>query len=355
MFSAARLNRTKKVSSLENKRSTMAVSSTGVSSPAERQRPGARRRASPAQADRGRRPHQRPAQREGDRQRQHPRQDDVPRHPPAHPADTLAGAYPQDRAVDGVGRADRDAEPRRDLDRRGGGGLGGKAVDRLQFREAKPHGPHDPPPPGGRPQPHRQRGGEHHPQRDVERGAEGAVGEERQRHDAPRLLPIVAAVAEGHIHGRKELQAAEGLGDPGRRLAVHEPVQQHEAGAGRSQGDERRVDDPHADLLDAPSTTARNPAVATPAPRTPNTSAWLELVGRPAYHVVRSQRIAAMSPEATVAWLIAGGTTSPLPTVAATAVPVTAPTKLRTPAIATATGGRSTRVATTVAIAFAAS
>src|SRR5206468_4581492 len=45
----------------------------------------------------------------------------------------------------------------------------------------------------------------------------------------------------------------------------------------------------------------------------------------------------------------------PLPTVVATAVPDSAPTKFSTPAISTARPGESTRVATTVAMAFAVS
>ena len=45
----------------------------------------------------------------------------------------------------------------------------------------------------------------------------------------------------------------------------------------------------------------------------------------------------------------------PLPTVVATAVPDSAPTKLSTPAMSTARPGDNTRVATTVAMAFAVS
>src|SRR3990172_2983125 len=57
----------------------------------------------------------------------------------------------------------------------------------------------------------------------------------------------------------------------------------------------------------------------------------------------------------TVWMLIASGRMIPLPMVAATAVPAKAPAALRTAAMKTACDGRSTRVETTVAIAFGAS
>src|SRR5437667_6004465 len=57
----------------------------------------------------------------------------------------------------------------------------------------------------------------------------------------------------------------------------------------------------------------------------------------------------------TRSWVASVGGTIPLPTVVATAVPVKAPTTLRTPAISTAVPGASTRVATEVAMALAVS
>src|SRR5437763_713207 len=57
----------------------------------------------------------------------------------------------------------------------------------------------------------------------------------------------------------------------------------------------------------------------------------------------------------TRSWVASAGGTIPLPTVEATAVPVKAPTMLRTPAISTAVPGASTRVATEVAMALAVS
>src|SRR6266516_14354 len=97
------------------------------------------------------------------------------------------------------------------------------------------------------------------------------------------------------------------------------------------------------------------PAPATPAPTRLKISAWLELDGNPKYQVTRFQTIAATSAEMTSVWVETSGGMMPLPTVVATAVPDSAPTKLRTPAMSTARPGESTLVATTVAIALAVS
>src|SRR5947199_4206241 len=75
----------------------------------------------------------------------------------------------------------------------------------------------------------------------------------------------------------------------------------------------------------------------------------------PYRQVTRSQTIAASRAATTRSWVESAGGTIPLPTVEATAVPVRAPTTLRTPAISTAVAGASTRVATEVAMALAVS
>ncbi len=49
-------------------------------------------------------------------------------------------------------------------------------------------------------------------------------------------------------------------------------------------------------LVQPPETIAANPAFATAAPAYPPTSACEELVGRPKYHVIRSQMIAPTRP-----------------------------------------------------------
>src|SRR5207302_8777419 len=94
---------------------------------------------------------------------------------------------------------------------------------------------------------------------------------------------------------------------------------------------------------------------ATPAPTRLKISAWLELDGNPKYHVTRFHTMAATSAEMTSVCVDSSGGMMPLPTVVATAVPDSAPTKFSTPAISTARPGESTRVATTVAIALAVS
>src|SRR5438105_9819486 len=101
------------------------------------------------------------------------------------------------------------------------------------------------------------------------------------------------------------------------------------------------------------SSRAPHPAVATPAPTILKTRAWLELDGRPKYHVMMFHARAATSALMTSDCVEISGGTIPLPTVVATAVPESAPIKLSTPAIRTARPGDKTRVATDVAIALA--
>src|SRR5919205_141391 len=85
-------------------------------------------------------------------------------------------------------------------------------------------------------------------------------------------------------------------------------------------------------------------------------SACDELVGRPKYHVMRSQTIAPVSPPKMTAKVTTLTSIMPEPTVLATAVPkVNAATKLKNAAQTTALPGDSTRVETTVAIELAAS
>src|SRR5438094_800391 len=101
--------------------------------------------------------------------------------------------------------------------------------------------------------------------------------------------------------------------------------------------------------------TTSPPWIATAAPITPKMSAWLEDVGSAAKKVMRSQMIAATSAAMTRSCVTILESTMPLPTVFATASPDSAPTRLSTPAMRMACAGVRTRVATVVAIAFAAS
>ena len=87
----------------------------------------------------------------------------------------------------------------------------------------------------------------------------------------------------------------------------------------------------------------------------PPISAWLELDGRPRYHVIRFQVIAPTSPASTTLSVIASGSTMPVAIVAATATKKKAPMKLRIAELITAFRGESAWVETLVAIEFAVS
>src|SRR3990172_6247289 len=98
------------------------------------------------------------------------------------------------------------------------------------------------------------------------------------------------------------------------------------------------------------------PAAASPAPLSPAMRAWLSLVGRPSRQAKVLQTMMDSIAAATTERSMTSGLMMPLPTVKATAVPVTnAPARLSTAAIATACCGVKTRVATTVAMALGAS
>ena len=84
-------------------------------------------------------------------------------------------------------------------------------------------------------------------------------------------------------------------------------------------------------------------------------SAWLDELGRPNHQVMRFHAIAPISAAATTAWVVVASSTRPAPIVLATAVPANAPMKLNAAAIEHRGRGRSARVATEVAIAFAVS
>src|SRR2546429_3964772 len=98
------------------------------------------------------------------------------------------------------------------------------------------------------------------------------------------------------------------------------------------------------------------PAAATAAPALPPISACDDEVGRPRYHVIRSHAMAPIRPQNTTDRLSTSGFTTSLAIVAATFVPNTRNAmKLKKAAHSTARTGVRTRVATTVAIEFAAS
>src|SRR5512139_572025 len=89
------------------------------------------------------------------------------------------------------------------------------------------------------------------------------------------------------------------------------------------------------------------------APMMPPIRACDELEGMPYHQVSRFQKIADRSAAATMPLVTICGSTMPLPMVLATAVLMNAPAKLRAAESRMAVRGESTRVETTVAIAFA--
>jgi hypothetical protein len=97
------------------------------------------------------------------------------------------------------------------------------------------------------------------------------------------------------------------------------------------------------------------PAVARAAPQSPPMSAWLELEGSPSHHVIKFQTMAPSNAQRIVGMVITFGSTIPLPMVEATAVPMSAPVRLKKAARVIACRGVNTFVDTTVAIALAAS
>jgi hypothetical protein len=110
-------------------------------------------------------------------------------------------------------------------------------------------------------------------------------------------------------------------------------------------------------ILRSPGTMKTlKPAWATAAPANPPTRACEELVGMPAYQVIKSQAIAPTSPEKITYVVTEPGSTTPFPIVVATCSPKKRNAiKLKNAAQRTARPGLRTRVETTVAIELAAS
>ena len=120
----------------------------------------------------------------------------------------LRRAGAEHRARDHVRRRERVAEPRRDVDHRPGGHLRREARGGLHLVEPLSERAHDPPAADVRAGGDREAGGDLHPGRDVE-VVDRAVGEERERDHAHRLLRVVRAVGERDERARAELPEAE--------------------------------------------------------------------------------------------------------------------------------------------------
>jgi hypothetical protein len=105
-----------------------------------------------------------------------------------------------------------------------------------------------------------------------------------------------------------------------------------------------------------PQRTASSPPSATAEPTSPPTSAWLELEGNPRDQVRTFQSVAASAPAPMTTTACSAGTVTMPAIVSATAEPTSsAPSMLKTAESAIAGPGPAPRVATSVAMAFAAS
>src|SRR5512133_273303 len=100
---------------------------------------------------------------------------------------------------------------------------------------------------------------------------------------------------------------------------------------------------------------APHPACTTTAPASAPINACEELDGIPYHHVIRFQMLAPINTAKTIVCVTSVGSVNPLAMVLATAVPVSAPTKLKTAATSTAVRSGKTPVETDVAMALAAS
>ena len=105
-----------------------------------------------------------------------------------------------------------------------------------------------------------------------------------------------------------------------------------------------------------PQLTAPVPPSISAAPISPPTSAWPDEDGSPNRQVIRFQVTAPASPAPITRVATSGGTVTMPAIVSATAAPTNSgPSRLKTEAKTIACSGRAARVATRVAIAFAAS
>src|SRR6187551_2054474 len=118
---------------------------------------------------------------------------------------------------------------------------------------------------------------------------------------------------------------------------------------------QRPIAAPLASVVDQTSTAQLPLAVASEAPHRPPMSAWLELEGRPSHQVSKFQMMALINAPKIVTMLTTPASTMPPLMVFATAVPASAPTRLKKAASQIAWRGVRTLVETTVAIALAAS
>jgi hypothetical protein len=198
----------------------------------------------------------------GDGEGEDPGPDDAGDDAPFDGAQAFGGANAHDRRGDDVGGGERDAEVGRAFDDGGGGGLGGEAVDGLQFHHLVAHRFDDAPAAAGGAGGHHEGAGDHDPAVDFKFGGlqeaepvgqvfEGAglgAGEEREGDDAHGFLGVVGAMGKSHPGRAHNLQLAEVFVDEVRRGAAQQGVEQIHEDGGADEADDRRGEHGHDNL-----------------------------------------------------------------------------------------------------------
>src|SRR5205823_13170341 len=157
--------------------------------------------------------------------------------PPSHRRKAVRSAHTDDRARDRVRRAHRNAEPRREQDRKRARRLGAKSTYWSKTRDARAHRVDDAPPPEERSQRDHHVRRNLYPQRDVIRRLQVEVMQqpglepenllrrnEQPGDDAHRLLRVISAVREGEERRAAELGEAKDAIDTMRRGAPEDPI-----------------------------------------------------------------------------------------------------------------------------------
>ena len=107
--------------------------------------------------------------------------------------------------------------------RDGAAGLGAKALEGRKPRDARAHGPHDPPAAEQGAEPHRRVACEHDPERHVKFTVQIALRIEQHRDDAHGFLGVVPAVTDGIERSGDQLQRTEQAIDREGRVAHEQP------------------------------------------------------------------------------------------------------------------------------------
>ena len=223
--------------------------------------------------------------------------------------------------------------------------LGGEALRRVHLDDPRAHRLDDPPAAGVGPQRDRGRGGDRRPSR--ARGSwprlNVAVGDQRERDDAHRLLRVVGAVREREQAAGGELAEPEAAVDRARAQAPDDPVGDEDRHAGHHEGEQRARSAPGTTTFSSRPVALDGAGAArrrTPRPRRRRSArATSSTAGRST--TSPGSRRSRRSGRRRRSWCgAAPASTMPLPTVAATLSEMNAPTKFRIAAIPTASARR---------------